>query len=166
MSQLIVVGPCADAPTSALDKRRTELQHVIVSVLRRHPDLNYFQVRQSVIQIRLHSPTNLFLLKCAPHLQGYHDIISVLLLVLDDPIVTLPCAERMSLYRLRDYMGPTLEPVLAYLRLMRHIVRLADPDFAHRLDDASDSLPHFSLSWVLTLLAHDVTELSTVSRFV
>ena len=48
--------------------------------------------------------------------QGYHDIMSILLLVLGDLELAKACAEKMSLHRLRDSMGPGLDPVLGYLR--------------------------------------------------
>lgn len=49
-------------------------------------------------------------------MQGYHDIISVLLLALDDVELAKSSAEQMSLHRLRDSMTSGLEPVLGYLR--------------------------------------------------
>lgn len=47
--------------------------------------------------------------------QGYHDIITVLFLTLP-PALHLPCAEQLSLHRVRDSMGSSLEPVLGLLR--------------------------------------------------
>lgn len=43
-------------------------------------------------------------------------IISVLLLTIDDDDILIKAADRMSLHRLRDSMGVGLEPVLGYLR--------------------------------------------------
>lgn len=54
-------------------------------------------------------------------------IISVFQLNLEDQKLSLALAERMSLHRLRDYMGTGLEPVLGYLRygqLLREAVLL------------------------------------------
>lgn len=48
-------------------------------------------------------------------LQGYHDIISVLFLTLPEEL-QLVCAEKMSLQRVRDSMGATLEPVVGLLQ--------------------------------------------------
>jgi TBC1 domain family member 20 len=53
-------------------------------------------------------------------MQGYHDIISVLFLTLPQEL-QLPVAEKISLHRLRDSMGPNLEPVLG---LLRYVVRI------------------------------------------
>jgi hypothetical protein len=49
------------------------------------------------------------------HFQGFHDIVTVLFLTLP-PEVQFACTEQLSLHRLRDSMGPGLEPVLALLR--------------------------------------------------
>jgi hypothetical protein len=48
---------------------------------------------------------------------GRVQIISVLLLTIDDDGTLLGAANKMSLHRLRDSMGVGLEPVLGYLRL-------------------------------------------------
>jgi TBC1 domain family member 20 len=52
-------------------------------------------------------------------MKGYHDIISVLFLTLP-PELQFACAEKLSLHRVRDSMGSTLEPVLGLLRYVRH----------------------------------------------
>lgn len=52
-------------------------------------------------------------------------IISVLLLTVEDDDALAAAAERMSLHRLRDSMGNGLEPVLGYLRSVR--VRVSYP---------------------------------------
>ncbi|ORY92636.1 rab-GTPase-TBC domain-domain-containing protein [Leucosporidium creatinivorum] len=116
---------------------RTKLETVIVTTLRRHPSLQYFQ--------------------------GYHDIISVLLLTLEDEQTSLDAAERMSLHRLRDSMGSGLEPVLGYLRLVHRILAKVDPDIVEVVEIAAD-LPYFSLSWVLTLMSHDLTSINVIAR--
>lgn len=50
--------------------------------------------------------------------QGYHDIISVLFLSLP-PEIQLVSVEKLSLHRLRDSMGPGLEPLIGLLRFVR-----------------------------------------------
>jgi hypothetical protein len=47
-------------------------------------------------------------------IQGFHDIITVLFLTLPENR-QLACAEAISLQRLRDAMGKTLEPVVGLL---------------------------------------------------
>ena len=52
-----------------------------------------------------------------PGYQGYHDIISVLFLTLP-PEIQLVSVEKLSLHRLRDSMGPGLEPLIGLLRFV------------------------------------------------
>ncbi|KAL8292688.1 hypothetical protein RQP46_001300 [Phenoliferia psychrophenolica] len=91
------------------------------------------------------------------YFQGYHD------LNMEDQELSLELSERMSLHRLRDYMGTGLEPVLGYLRLVHRILEKEDPHLSELVSMAA-ALPYFSLSWVLTLMSHDLTSLDVISR--
>ncbi|KAG6897058.1 hypothetical protein C0992_004377 [Termitomyces sp. T32_za158] len=113
-----------------------KLNQLLVSVFRRHPNLNYFQ--------------------------GYHDIVSVLYLTLPEEL-QLACAEKISLHRVRDSMGPTLEPVLGLLRVTKNLLRLADPKYARRLE-CSSQLPFYALSNLLTLFSHDIPTLPLIQH--
>lgn len=86
---------------------QTSLNSLIVSLLRKRRKLHYFQ--------------------------GYHDIVTVVLLTLP-PELQLPCVEKLSLHRVRDSMGPTLEPVLGLLRITRNLLRIIDPKYAMLLE--------------------------------
>ncbi|GAA6027510.1 hypothetical protein JCM8097_007898 [Rhodosporidiobolus ruineniae] len=116
---------------------RERLETAILTVLRRHPALQYFQ--------------------------GYHDIVSVLLLSLDDDELVIACAERLSLHHIRDNMGSGLEPTLGYLKLAHRLVRLVDPELSDVVGQAA-SMPFFALSWALTLLSHDLESVAVISR--
>jgi TBC1 domain family member 20 len=107
---------------------------LITAVLRLHPMLCYFQ--------------------------GYHDIVQVLLLVLgvDDAI---PAVTRISLFRIRDYMLPSLSPAVTHLRLVPAILEAADAELCQHL---SQTRPFFALSATLTLYAHDIQEYSDIAR--
>ena len=48
-------------------------------------------------------------------LKGYHDVITVLFLTLPEDL-QLSSTEKLSLHRVRDSMGSSLEPVLGLLR--------------------------------------------------
>ncbi|KAG6899322.1 hypothetical protein C0993_011224 [Termitomyces sp. T159_Od127] len=124
--------------TSINDKEQMQenLNQLLVSVFRRHPKLNYFQ--------------------------GYHDIVSVLYLTLPEEM-QLACAEKISLHRVRDSMGPTLEPVLGLLRVTKNLLRLADPEYARRLE-CSSQLPFYALSNLLTLFSHDIPTLPLIQH--
>ncbi|THH31072.1 hypothetical protein EUX98_g3118 [Antrodiella citrinella] len=112
------------------------LHDLVVSVFRRRPALSYFQ--------------------------GYHDIVSVLFLTLP-PEVQLVCAEKLSLQRVRDSMGATLEPVVGLLHVLRRVLTLADPEFAALMIKTSP-LPYFALSSILTLFSHDIPTLPLIQH--
>ncbi|BGP07744.1 TBC1 domain family member 20 [Rhodotorula toruloides] len=127
-----------DVADDQRDALRQRLETAILTVLRRHPALQYFQ--------------------------GYHDIISILLLVLDDDHLLLETAEHLSLHQIRDSMGTGLEPTLGYLKLVHRIIERVDPDL-HRVVNHAASMPFFALSWALTLLSHDIESVAVIARF-
>ncbi|KAJ7733208.1 rab-GTPase-TBC domain-containing protein [Mycena maculata] len=118
------------------DTLQSELHDLLVEIFRKRPKLNYFQ--------------------------GYHDIITVLLLTLPREL-QLPCAEQLSLQRVRDSMGSTLEPVLGLLRVMKNLLRVADPEYAELLEQSSP-LPYYALPNLLTLFSHDMPTLSLIQH--
>lgn len=146
--------------------RRRQLQDVVIGVLRRYPALNYYQ--------------------------GYHDIVSVLLMVLtpadppplceadaisaevwaskEDFELVLTATIRMTLYYLRDFMAPRIDPCLGWLKCLRNLVRATDEDFSRSVIEQASSLPYFALSWVITTMAHELPtdgqETQTVFDFV
>ncbi|KAJ7760481.1 rab-GTPase-TBC domain-containing protein [Mycena metata] len=115
---------------------QSELHDLLVEIFRKRPKLNYFQ--------------------------GYHDIITVLLLTLP-PELQLPVAEQLSLQRVRDSMGHTLEPVLGLLRVMKNLIRAADPQYAELLERTSP-LPYYALPNLLTLFSHDMPTLPLIQH--
>ncbi|GAA5870642.1 hypothetical protein JCM3774_001711 [Rhodotorula dairenensis] len=119
------------------DQLRIRLERAILTVLRRRPALHYFQ--------------------------GYHDIISVLLLTLEDEDVLIPATERLSLHVVRDSMGPGLEPTLGYLKIVHRLVKAIDPELYNVVSQAA-SMPFFALSWALTLLSHDLDSVAVLAR--
>lgn len=46
------------------------------------------------------------------------------------------CLERLSLFRIRDGMGEGLEPVMGLLRLMKRLLRVADPELARMVNQS------------------------------
>lgn len=96
------------------------------------------------------------------YFQGYHDIISVLFLTLP-PDLQLACAEKLSLHRVRDSMGSTLEPVLGLLRVTKNLLRLADTEYADILEQTFP-LPFHALSNLLTLFSHDMPTLPLIQH--
>ncbi|KAI8825599.1 rab-GTPase-TBC domain-containing protein [Fimicolochytrium jonesii] len=147
-------SPPRDAPQVALDvirslthlipphfstthqiQMRAHLSHTILSVLAQYPYLHYYQ--------------------------GYHDIASTILLTLGPTPKTIRCLETISLFHLRDFMAPTLQPALQYLSLLLPLLRRSAPDVhAFLAQDVAGFTPWFCLSWVLTWFTHDLADSS------
>lgn len=94
------------------------------------------------------------------YFQGYHDIVQVLLLVLGEQQAAAAVAE-VSLFRIRDYMLPSLAPALKHLQLIPGIIEKADPELRLHI---SGTRPFFALAATLTLYAHDIQEYSDIAR--
>ncbi|KZT24850.1 hypothetical protein NEOLEDRAFT_1134531 [Neolentinus lepideus HHB14362 ss-1] len=131
-----VLYPVDNHEPSNREALQRDLHELLVSIFRRRRKLSYFQ--------------------------GYHDIITVLFLTLPKDL-HLTCAEKLSLHRLRDSMGSSLEPVLGQLRILQRLLRIADPQYSAVLDDNSP-LPYFALSNLLTLFAHDIPTLPLIQH--
>lgn len=115
-------------------KKKQQLSDLITQVLREYPMLSYFQ--------------------------GYHDIVQVLLLVLGEK-QAMPAVAHISLFRIRDYMLPSLSPALKHLHLIPAIIETTDPELRRHLGNIQ---PFFALAATLTLYAHDIQEYSDISR--
>lgn len=94
------------------------------------------------------------------YFQGYHDIVQVLLLVLGEEKAVSAVAQ-VSLFRIRDYMLPSLAPALKHLQLIPAIIEGADPGLAQHL---SGVRPFFALASTLTLYAHNIEEYGDIAR--
>jgi hypothetical protein len=94
------------------------------------------------------------------YFQGYHDIAQVMLLVLGAQHAAT-AFERVSLFRLRDYMLPSLSPALKHLQLLPAILHSSDVKVGRRL---SGTKPFFALAATLTLYAHDIQEYGDIAR--
>jgi TBC1 domain family member 20 len=72
-------------------------------MVRKHPDLHYYQ--------------------------GYHDLVSVLVLVLtEDDLVCFAVAERISLYFARDFARESFDVLLHLMQLLFPLLRRFDPE--------------------------------------
>ncbi|KXG53641.1 uncharacterized protein PGRI_006910 [Penicillium griseofulvum] len=122
------------APEEEMMKKKQQLSNLITQVLREYPMLSYFQ--------------------------GYHDIVQVLLLVLGEKQAA-PAVAQISLFRIRDYMLPSLSPAVKHLHLIPAIIETTDPELRRHLGNIE---PFFALAATLTLYAHDIQEYSNISR--
>ncbi|WWC91328.1 uncharacterized protein L201_006271 [Kwoniella dendrophila CBS 6074] len=76
------------------------------------------------------------------------------------------CAEMVSLNRVRDAMGSGMEGMMGLLRILKRILKAADPElskFSAKISPVP-TLPFFALSWVLTLFSHDCDSLLPIQR--
>lgn len=73
----------------------------------------------------------------------------------------LPSLTRLSLFRIRDFMLPSMDPAVAQLRLIPDILRHADPPLWRHL---SGTEPFFALAGTLTMYAHDITTQGEIAR--
>ncbi|KAL1919119.1 uncharacterized protein VTP21DRAFT_2501 [Calcarisporiella thermophila] len=120
-------------------QKRKELHEVIMSVLRRHPKLHYYQ--------------------------GFHDICTCFLLVLGKR-QAVKASEHAALFFLRypfNAMLESLEPTMRQLSLLISILKREDAEI-HRFLEESETLPYFCISWILTWCSHDLQALDKVAR--
>ncbi|KAJ5678809.1 hypothetical protein N7462_007053 [Penicillium macrosclerotiorum] len=123
-----------NAPEDEILEKKRHLSGLITQVLRNYPMLCYFQ--------------------------GYHDIVQVLLLVMGYKKAA-PAMAQVSLFRIRDYMLPSLSPTVKHLQLIPAIIETTDPALTRHL---SNTQPFFALAATLTLYAHDIQEYSDIAR--
>lgn len=97
--------------------------------------------------------------------QGYHDILSVLVLVLtDSEELCFAVAERLTLGFLGDCMlRPDFRSLTLLLELLGPLVTAFDPDVGRVLEEAGVHA-YVSLPWVITWWSHDSRELGRCAR--
>ncbi len=184
---------------------------MINAVLSRHTNLHYYQVCHSVTLVYGLCPASLQLKQtgccCLSvktdgsfsitnglglFLQGYHDVASVLLLLMGENNAYM-MLEKLSLYHLkypsffdpiyillfprypyasvhmflnvlvRGCMAPSLDEILGLLALLFPLMAHFDVEL-HEFLCSSGVEPFFALSWVLTWFSHDVDRWSVVAR--
>ena len=117
--------------------RQQELSDVIIETLRRHPELCYFQ--------------------------GFHDIIQVMLLALGKEVAA-DVVPYLSLLRLRDFMLPSLTATTSQLELIPAILYTSDVELSRLVSLKQLPDPHFAISSILTLYAHNVKSYDEITR--
>nr|XP_031862305.1 uncharacterized protein CI109_002270 [Kwoniella shandongensis]KAA5529377.1 hypothetical protein CI109_002270 [Kwoniella shandongensis] len=166
---------------------QNDLQDLIVGVLRKYPALSYFQGYHDILSV-------LYLTFIPPKLQAVstpstsqgkppnNDETETESVVDNEKISNDPlpydgrdtpewqelrkCAAIVSLHRVRDAMGSGMEGMMGLLRILKRILRAADPELSRFSAQISPvpTLPFFALSWVLTLFSHDCDSLQPIQR--
>jgi len=168
-------------PDQVKTRLRETLSHIIVTILRRFPKLNYFQGYHDIVSIFLLNFLDLENLPVGSLNEGHKDKEkredcpaekgdgddnqqSPDNVTIDEDLRLLEeTVQKFTLHRIRDSMTSDLSPIMGYLRFTQAILKQEKPGFASLISQTS-SLPLFSLSWILTLTSHDLTSLEVVSR--
>ncbi|CAN0551511.1 unnamed protein product, partial [Ectocarpus sp. 12 AP-2014] len=96
--------------------------------------------------------------------QGFHDVVSVLLLVTSNTELTYALTERVSHYFFRrDSMREDFG-VLTYLMHLLPVITLRFDKELSTFVSSSKVEPYYCMSWVLTWFSHDLQDQKTVSR--
>ncbi|RIB13291.1 rab-GTPase-TBC domain-containing protein [Gigaspora rosea] len=117
-------------------QKQSVLYEVIVGILRRQPNLSYYQ--------------------------GFHDVCSSLLEVLGKE-GAIKAGENIAMFLLRDALYDSLDPIMNQLDLLDTLIYLEDSllyDFFRR----SNMMPYFCVSWVITWCSHDLHDFSKITR--
>lgn len=112
-----------------------ELYSLIVAVLRRNPQLSYYQ--------------------------GYHDIATIVYLIFGAQ-EAIPVLEYISLNFLRDFMMPLIEPSFDHLNMVSNLLEASDPELSEVISQAN---PFYAISPIITILTHDVVSFDNICLF-
>ena len=119
------------------DRRRKVLSDVMTAALSRNGALHYYQ--------------------------GFHDVCSVFLMVLEDDPVAFSLVEVVADRYLRDFMSKDFEVLSKAMRLIMTLVQVGDRRL-HAFLRAAEVEPYFATSWLITWWAHDLARLGDVAR--
>eukprot|EP01084_Bolivina_argentea_P136424 240263_1 len=97
------------------------------------------------------------------YFQGFHDIVTAVLIVTGDHHLTYAVVEQLSHYYFRDCMRDNFELISHLLKLIPFLIEYFDKDLADYLS-TYDMPPFFALPWFITWFSHDVTDINVVAR--
>ncbi|XP_016349910.1 TBC1 domain family member 20-like, partial [Sinocyclocheilus anshuiensis] len=113
-----------------------QLIDIILDVLRRNPQLHYYQ--------------------------GYHDIVVTFLLVVGERM-TIAIMEKLSNHHLRDFMDPTMDSTKHILNYLMPILEQVDREL-HDFMIRSEVGTIFALSWLITWYGYVLSDFRHVLR--
>ncbi|XP_022523749.2 TBC1 domain family member 20 [Astyanax mexicanus] len=113
-----------------------QLIDIILDVLRRNPQLHYYQ--------------------------GYHDIVVTFLLVVGERMA-IAMVETLSNHHLRDFMDPTMDSTKHILNYLMPILEQVDPEL-HGFMLRAEVGTIFALSWLITWYGHVLSEFRHILR--
>jgi len=111
-----------DMTQSEILLMQNKLTDLILSIVTKHPELNYYQ--------------------------GYHDISITILFVCGSDLA-LPILERLSTYHLRDFMDPTMDNTTHILNYLIPILSKGNAELVRFMEKAEVGTV-FAISWLIT----------------
>ena len=124
--------------TKALRYRRREaLYNIILAIVSKNDGLYYYQ--------------------------GFHDVVSAFMLVLEDDYLTFAVVDIVCRRYLIDFMQKDLEDVIKLMTAIMSIISMHDEDLYKFLSD-SGLHPTFATSWLLTWFSHDMKDINDLAR--
>uniref|UniRef100_H0Z8L7 TBC1 domain family member 20 n=1 Tax=Taeniopygia guttata TaxID=59729 RepID=H0Z8L7_TAEGU len=121
-------------PDDQREGLQEELIDIILHVLKRNPQLHYYQ--------------------------GYHDIVVTFLLVVGDRLATA-LVEKLSVHHLRDFMYPTMDNTKQILNYLMLIIDQVNPEVHDFIAEVGTI---FALSWLITWFGHVLSDFRHVVR--
>lgn len=95
--------------------------------------------------------------------QGFHDVVSVFMLVYENDQLVFECLNNLCSTFLRDFMKSNFENLPKLLRLLWPLIYYQDAEL-HDFMISSGIEPFFILSWIITWYSHDIKTLVDISR--
>mmetsp|Transcript_7295 Transcript_7295/g.10849 ORF Transcript_7295/g.10849 Transcript_7295/m.10849 type:complete len:310 (-) Transcript_7295:605-1534(-) len=120
-----------------MHRKRTDLSNIIVALLCKNSRYYYFQ--------------------------GFHDIVSILILVFNDNALAFCALESICQKYLSDFMKRDFSSLSKIMKLIMVLIRRADSELADFLDE-SGTEPYFATSWLITWMSHDIRNFQQASR--
>lgn len=119
------------------ERRREVLAEIIMAILSKNNHLHYYQ--------------------------GFHDLVSTVMLVVEDDFLAFAISEYIALHYVSDYMKENFDIVSQFLKILLVLIRSADLELFEHLEQARME-PFFAISWLITWFSHDVKHLSGIAR--
>jgi TBC1 domain family member 20 len=113
-----------------MNRKRRDLSNIITAVLCRNEPYFYFQ--------------------------GFHDIVSILILVFNDNALAFGALEAMCERYLVDFMKSDFSSLSKIMKLIMVLIKQADETLADFLEKSSTE-PFFATSWLITWMSHDLS---------
>jgi hypothetical protein len=118
-------------------QQRQNLSNIILSILCKHKELHYYQ--------------------------GYHDIVSIFLLVFQQDKLAFAVSEAVSLQFFRDCLYKDFEVVSKSIAFIMILIKQSDP-MLYKFLTLAGVESYFATAWMITWFAHDLRYVSEAAR--